>query len=313
MLPLPRAAKRQRRDNMSVKNIKNVIHAKDTDIAVISAIGQDDYISLTDIARYRSDEPKDVIKNWLRSKATIEFLGLWEELNNPNFKGVEFDSFRNEAGANAFTLSPQKWIDATNAIGIISRSGRYGGTYAHKDIAFEFASWVSPEFKLYIIKDYQRLKSDEAHRLALDWNVKRLLSKANYKLHTEAIKQNLIPPEITADKQGFIYANEADVLNVALFGMTAAQWRKDNPEFSGNMRDHATIEQLLVLANLENANAMYIEEGKSREERAILLNKLAISQLRTLADTASIANLTSLQDNKELTDKAAPKGGEKRE
>ena len=311
MIPLPRAAKRQRRDNMSVKNIKSVIHAKDTDIAVISAIGQDDYISLTDIARYRSDEPKDVIKNWLRSKATIEFLGLWEELNNPNFKGVEFDSFRNEAGANAFTLSPQKWIDATNAIGIISRSGRYGGTYAHKDIAFEFASWVSPEFKLYIIKDYQRLKSDEAHRLALDWNVKRLLSKANYKL--QAIKQNLIPPEITADKQGFIYANEADVLNVALFGMTAAQWRKDNPELSGNMRDHATIEQLLVLANLENANAMYIEEGKSREERAILLNKLAISQLRTLADTASIAHLTSLQDNKELTDKAAPKVGEKRE
>ena len=313
MLPLPKAVKRQRRDNMSVKNIKSVIHAKDTDIAVISAIGQDDYISLTDIARYRSDEPKDVIKNWLRSKATIEFLGLWEELNNPNFKGVEFDSFRNEAGANAFTLSPQKWIDATNAIGIISRSGRYGGTYAHKDIAFEFASWVSPEFKLYIIKDYQRLKSDEAHRLALDWNVKRLLSKANYKLHTEAIKQNLIPPEITADKQGFIYANEADVLNVALFGMTAAQWRKDNPELSRNMRDHATIEQLLVLANLENANAMYIEEGKSRGERAILLNKLAISQLRTLADTASIAHLTSLQDNKELTDKAAPKVGEKRE
>lgn len=313
MLPLPRAAKRQRRDNMSVKNIKSVIHAKDTDIAVISAIGQDDYISLTDIARYRSDDPTAVISNWMRSKDTIEFLGLWEQLNNADFKPLEFEGFRNEAGANAFTLSPKKWIDATNAIGIISRSGRYGGTYAHKDIAFEFASWVSPEFKLYIIKDYQRLKSDEAHRLALDWNVKRLLSKANYKLHTEAIKQNFIPPEITADKQGFIYANEADVLNVALFGMTAAQWRKDNPEFSGNMRDHATIEQLLVLANLENANAMYIEEGKSREERAILLNKLAISQLRTLADTASIANLTSLQDNKELTDKAAPKGGEKRE
>ena len=294
---------------MSIKNINSVIHAKDTDIAVISAIGQDDYISLTDIARYRSDEPKDVVKNWLRSKATIEFLGLWEELNNPNFKGVEFDSFRNEAGANAFTLSPQKWIEATNAIGIISKSGRYGGTYAHKDIAFEFASWVSPEFKLYIIKDYQRLKSDEAHRLALDWNVKRLLSKANYKLHTEAIKQNLIPPEIRADKQGFIYANEADVLNVALFGMTASQWRSDNPELSGNMRDYATIEQLLVLANLENANAMYIEEGKSREERALLLNKLAIAQLRTLADTASIARLASLQDNSEskvFADKAAP-------
>ena len=309
MKPFPKATMNKGREKMSVKNIKSVIHAKDTDIAVISAIGEDDYISLTDIARYRSDEPKDVVKNWLRSKATIEFLGLWEELNNPNFKGVEFDSFRNEAGANAFTLSPQKWIEATNAIGIISKSGRYGGTYAHKDIAFEFASWVSPKFKLYIIKDYQRLKSDEAHRLALDWNVKRLLSKANYKLHTEAIKQNLIPPEIRADKQGFIYANEADVLNVALFGMTAAQWRSDNPELSGNMRDYATIEQLLVLANLENANAMYIEEGKSREERVVLLNKLAISQLRTLADTASIARLASLQDNSEnkvLTDKAAP-------
>jgi len=294
---------------MSVKNIKSVIHAKDTDIAVISAIGQDDYISLTDIARYRSDEPTAVISNWMRSKDTIEFLGLWEQLNNENFKPIEFEGFRNEAGANAFTLSPKKWIEATNAIGIISKSGRYGGTYAHKDIAFEFASWVSPEFKLYIIKDYQRLKSDEAHRLALDWNVKRLLSKANYKLHTEAIKQNLIPPEIRADKQGFIYANEADVLNVALFGMTAAQWRSDNPELSGNMRDYATIEQLLVLANLENANAMYIEEGKSREERAVLLNKLAIAQLRTLADTASIARLASLQDNSEnkvLTDKAAP-------
>lgn len=297
-----------------VKNlVKDTIHANGIDIGIYTQNFENEFISLTDIARYKSDEPKDVIKNWMRSKDTIEFLGLWEKLHNSNFKGVEFDSFRNEAGANAFTLSPQKWIDATNAIGIISRSGRYGGTYAHKDIAFEFASWVSPEFKLYIIKDYQRLKSDEAHRLALDWNVKRLLSKANYKLHTEAIKQNLIPPEITADKQGFIYANEADVLNVALFGMTAAQWRKDNPELSGNMRDHATIEQLLVLANLENANAMYIEEGKSREERAILLNKLAISQLRTLADTASIAHLTSLQDNKELTDKAAPKVGEKRE
>lgn len=294
---------------MSVKNIKSVIHAKDTDIAVISAIGQDDYISLTDIARYRSDEPTAVISNWMRSKDTIEFLGLWEQLNNENFKPIEFEGFRNEAGANAFTLSPKKWIEATNAIGIISKSGRYGGTYAHKDIAFEFASWVSPEFKLYIIKDYQRLKSDEAHRLALDWNVKRLLSKANYKLHTEAIKQNLIPPEIRADKQGFIYANEADVLNVALFGMTAAQWRSDNPELSGNMRDYATIEQLLVLANLENANAMYIEEGKSREERALLLNKLAIAQLRTLADTASIARLASLQDNSEskvFADKAAP-------
>ena len=174
---------------MPNNSIKSVIHAKDTDIAVISAIGKEDYISLTDIARYRSDEPKDVVKNWLRSKSTIEFLGLWEKMNNPNFKGVEFDSFKNEAGSNAFTMSPQKWIKATNAIGIISKSGNNGGTFAHKDIAFEFASWISHEFKLYIIKDYQRLKEDEAYRLSLDWNVKRLISKANYRIHTEAIKQ----------------------------------------------------------------------------------------------------------------------------
>lgn len=276
---------------MSSNDIKSVIHAKDTEITVISAIGQDDYISLTDIARYRSDEPKDVIKNWLRSKSTIEYLGLWEQLNNPNFKGVEFDSFRNEAGANAFTLSPQKWISATNAIGIISKSGRYGGTYAHKDIAFEFASWVSAEFKLYIIKDYQRLKSEESHRLALDWNVKRLISKANYKIHTDAIKQKLIPPDISAKSQGFVYANEADVLNVAVFGITASEWRKANPELTGNMRDHATIEQLLVLSNLESINAMLIESGISRAERAIQLNKIAISQLRTLANNASVEQI----------------------
>lgn len=289
---------------MPSNDIKSVIHAKDTDIAVISAVGQDDYISLTDIARYRSDEPKDVIKNWMRSKSTIEYLGLWEQLNNPNFKGVEFDSFRNEAGANAFTLSPQKWIAATNAIGIISRSGKSGGTFAHKDIAFEFASWVSPEFKLYIIKDYQRLKSDEAHQLALDWNVKRLISKANYKIHTEAIKQNLIPPDVSTKRQGFVYANEADVLNVALFGVTAAEWRKENPEAKGNIRDYATIEQLLVLANLESANAMLIESGISREDRAVQLNRLAISQLKTLSDNASVNQIKDLSDkSKSLTSK----------
>lgn len=289
---------------MPSNDIKSVIHAKDTDIAVISAVGQDDYISLTDIARYRSDEPKDVIKNWMRSKSTIEYLGLWEQLNNPNFKGVEFDSFRNEAGANAFTLSPQKWIAATNAIGIISRSGKSGGTFAHKDIAFEFASWVSPEFKLYIIKDYQRLKSDEAHQLALDWNVKRLISKANYKIHTEAIKQNLIPPDVSTKRQGFVYANEADVLNVALFGVTAAEWRKENPEAKGNIRDYATIEQLLVLANLESTNAMLIEAGISREDRAVQLNRLAISQLKTLSDNASVNQIKGLSDKgKSLTSK----------
>lgn len=284
---------------MPNNSIKSVIHAKDTDIAVISAIGKEDYISLTDIARYRSDEPKDVVKNWLRSKSTIEFLGLWEKMNNPNFKGVEFDSFKNEAGSNVFTMSPQKWIKATNAIGIISKSGRYGGTFAHKDIAFEFASWISPEFKLYIIKDYQRLKEDEAYRLSLDWNVKRLISKANYRIHTEAIKDNLIPPDISKVRQGFIYASEADVLNVALFGQTAAEWRKANPEAKGNMRDYATIEQLLVLANLESANAMFIENDIEQSERVVMLNQLAIKQLKTLSEAASIKRLDMLDgDNK---------------
>lgn len=282
---------------MPNNSIKSVIHAKDTDIAVISAVGKEDYISLTDIARYRSDEPKDVVKNWLRSKSTIEFLGLWEQINNPNFKGVEFDSFKNEAGANSFTMSPQKWINATNAIGIISKSGKNGGTFAHKDIAFEFASWISPEFKLYIIKDYQRLKEDEAYRLSIDWNVKRLISKANYRIHTEAVKDNLIPPDISKRQQGIIYASEADVLNVALFGQTAAEWRKANSKAKGNMRDYATIEQLLVLANLESANAMFIENGMEQSERVVLLNQLAIKQMKTLSEAASVKRLGVLDGN----------------
>ncbi len=282
---------------MPNNSIKSVIHAKDTDIAVISAVGKEDYISLTDIARYRSDEPKDVVKNWLRSKSTIEFLGLWEQINNPNFKWVEFDSFKNEAGANSFTMSPQKWINATNAIGIISKSGKNGGTFAHKDIAFEFASWISPEFKLYIIKDYQRLKEDEAYRLSIDWNVKRLISKANYRIHTEAVKDNLIPPDISKRQQGIIYASEADVLNVALFGQTAAEWRKANSKAKGNMRDYATIEQLLVLANLESANAMFIENGMEQSERVVLLNQLAIKQMKTLSEAASVKRLGVLDGN----------------
>lgn len=286
-----------RETEMPNNSIKSVIHAKDTDIAVISAVGKEDYISLTDIARYRSDEPKDVVKNWLRSKSTIEFLGLWEQINNPNFKGVEFDSFKNEAGANSFTMSPQKWINATNAIGIISKSGKNGGTFAHKDIAFEFASWISPEFKLYIIKDYQRLKEDEAYRLSIDWNVKRLISKANYRIHTEAVKDNLIPPDISKRQQGIIYASEADVLNVALFGQTAAEWRKANSKAKGNMRDYATIEQLLVLANLESANAMFIENGMEQSERVVLLNQLAIKQMKTLSEAASVKRLGVLDGN----------------
>lgn len=233
----------------------------------------------------------------MRVRSTIEFLGLWEQLNNPNFNPIEFEGFKNQAGANAFTLSPQKWIKATNAIGIVSKSGRYsGGTFAHKDIAFEFASWISPEFKLYVIKDYQRLKTDENHRLLLDWNVKRLLSKTNYKIHTDAIKANLIPPTISKKQEGFIYADEADLLNVALFGKTAKEWRTENPNLKGNIRDYATIEQLLVLTNLENVNAMMIEQKISQKDRLVALNEMAIKQLNAITDMKSINDLKNLSN-----------------
>jgi hypothetical protein len=236
---------------------KEKIIANGNEISVISDGTDNDYISLTDIARYKSDEPTAVIANWMRNKDTIEFLGLWETLYNPAFKPIEFEGFKNQAGANAFTMSPKKWIESTGAIGIISKPGRYGGTFAYKDIAFEFASWVSAEFKLYIIKDYQRLKADENNRLSLDWNLKRTLTKINYKIHTDAIKENIIPKCITEHQQRFTYASETDVLNVALFGMTASEWKKQNPTLKGNIRDHATIHQLVVLTNLESLNAEY--------------------------------------------------------
>lgn len=285
------------------KEIKSTIHAKDTDITVISKPSQDDYISLTDIAKYKNSEfPADVIKNWLRIRNTIEFLGLWEQLNNPEFKLVEFDQFKNEAGANSFVLSPQKWIRTTKAIGIISKSGRYGGgTFAHKDIAFEFASWISPEFKLYIIKDYQRLKTDEARIKSIDWNVKRLLSKANYKIHTNAIKLNLIPPEISKKEQGYIYADEADLLNIAMFGQTASQWRSNNPDLKGNIRDYATVEQLLVLSNLESINATLIDQGVEQQERLYQLNKIARAQLNALTNNKSVHQLQALDEKTKLT------------
>ena len=267
---------------MAKKPVKETIHAKGMDIAIYTEDFQNEFISLTDIARYKSDEPKDVIKNWMRSKDTIEFLGLWEQLHNDKFKGVEFDSFRNQAGSNAFTLSPQKWIDSTNAIGMVSKSGRNGGTFAHSDIAFEFASWISAEFKLYIIKDYKRLKNDESSRLSLGWNLNREISKLNYRIHTDAIKENLIPPELTQYQISITYANEADVLNIALFGTTAKQWHEKNPEKNGNIRDYATLNQLLVLANMESYNAILIEQGKSQPERLQLLNKLAIRQLEAI-------------------------------
>ena len=265
------------------KIVKEMIHAKGIDIGIYTEDFQSEYISITDIARYKSDEPKDVIKNWMRGKDTLEFLGLWEQLHNSNFKGVEFDSFRTQAGSNAFTMSPKKWIETTNAIGIVSKSGRYGGTYAHSDIAFEFASWISPEFKLYIIKDYKRLKSEENSRLSLNWNLNRELSKLNYRIHTDAIKENLIPPELTSAQISYTYASEADILNVVLFGKTAKQWRDENQNETGNIRDQATIYQLLVLSNMESYNAILIQQGKSQAERMKLLHELAVQQMTTMS------------------------------
>ena len=248
----------------------------------LTRVNDDDYISLTDIARVRNpDEPKDVVKNWLRNRATVEYLGLWEKINNTAFKGVEFDSFRLQAGSNSFTLSPNKWIEATGAIGIKSTAGRGGGTYAHRDIAFEFASWVSAEFKLYLIKEFQRLKEEEAVRLESGWDIKRSLARINYKIHTDAIKETIIPHSITP-APGYIYASEADLLNIALFGIAAKEWREQNQDQTGNIRDAATVEQLVVLSNLESLNAAFIRQGLSQPERLKALNELAISQLRSL-------------------------------
>ena len=265
--------------------VKETINANGKEIAIYTYDFVNEFISLTDIAKYKSDEPNDVIRNWMRSKDTIEFLGLWEKLHNPDFNPVEFEGFRNEAGANVFTMSPQKWIEGVNAKGIVSKSGRYGGTFAHSDIAFEFASWVSAEFKLYIIKDYKRLKNDENSRLSLNWNLNRELSKLNYKIHTDAIKENLIPPELTPQQIAFTYASEADMLNMVLFGKTAKMWREENTDKKGNIRDYATMNQLLVLVNLESYNAILIEQKKSQSERIVLLRNMAVKQLQTLENT----------------------------
>ena len=255
------------------------IIVQNTNITIVSVNG-DDYFSLTDLARYKSDEPNAVIANWMRNRNTIEYLGIWEQLYNPDFKPTEFEGFRMQAGLNAFTLSPKKWIEATGAIGIVAKSGRYGGTYAHKDIAFKFASWISVEFELYIVKEFQRLKAEE-QRL-LEWSAKRELSKINYRIHTDAIKQNLIPAEVTPMQANIIYANEADVLNVAMFGMTAKQWREANPDLIGNIRDYATINELICLSNMENLNAVFIEQGMSQGERLVKLNQIAIHQMSVL-------------------------------
>jgi hypothetical protein len=247
-------------------------------------INEEDFICITDIAKFKNPQaPADIIKNWLRNKNTIELLGLWEKLHNPNFKLVEFDKFKNEAGYNHFVLSPQKWIDSTNAIGLQSKSGRYGGSYAHKDIALEFASWISIEFKFYLIKEFQRLKEEEQKQLG--WSTKRLLTKINYRIHTDAIKENLIPDYLTSQQITSIYASEADVLNMALFGKTAKQWRDENPDKEGNIRDYANVTQLVCLANLENLNALFINEHISQAERLQKLNQIAIQQMKILTQT----------------------------
>ena len=269
------------------------IEVKGTSITVVSG-GVDDYISLTDIARYKdSDHTDDIIRNWLRNRNTLEFLGIWEQLNNPIFNPVEFDGIRMQAGLNSFTLTPKRWIEATRAIGINSKAGRYGGTYAHKDIAFEFASWVSVEFKLYLIKEFQRLK--ETEREQLGWDIRRNLTKINYRIHTDAIKTQLIPPQLTAQQTCLIYVSEADLLNMALFGKTAAQWRDENPGNKGNIRDEANAAQLVCLANLETLNAHFIHQGLAQTERLALLNQTAIVQMKLLLADVGVQRLQGKQ------------------
>lgn len=263
-----------------IKNEK--ISANGFDIQVYTEDFKNDYISLTDIARYKNtDDPRFVIQNWMRNRNTLEFIGLWEVLNNTNFNRVQFDTFRNEAGLNRFSMTPSKWIESTNAIGIVSKAGRYGGTYAHYDIAMEFASWLSPEFKLYIVQDYKRLKTDENSKLSVSWNIHREISKINYKIHTDAIKEYLLK-DLTNEQLSFKYASEADMLNVALFNKTAKEWREENQDLKGNMRDYASLNELLVLANMESYNAVLIGKGIEQKERMVELRKLARTQLISL-------------------------------
>jgi hypothetical protein len=261
-------------------------------VAIVSG-RDDDYISLTDIARYRNAEhTDDLIRNWLRNRNTLEFLGIWERLNNPGFNPVEFDGIKSQAGLNSFTLTPKQWIERTGAVGITSKAGRYGGSYAHKDIAFEFATWISMEFKLYLIKEFQRLKVEEADRESREWSFQRTLAKVNYRIHTDAIQEHLIPPTLTKAQVSFVYASEADLLNVALFGKTAADWRRENPKLAGNLRDHATLEQLVVLSNLESLNSVFIHQGIPAPERLRQLNTIAIAQVRSLLSSPSVKRLT---------------------
>jgi hypothetical protein len=274
-----------------MKDKKSKIEVQGFEITVVNQ-NNNDYISITDIAKQKNSEATGlVIAHWLSTKFTIEFMGLWEQMHNENFNVTEFRNIKNEAGSNGFILSSKQWIEKTNSIGIISSAGRYGGTYAHKDIAFEFASWISAEFKLYLIKEFQRLKDDENSRLSLAWNLNRTLSKLNYRIHTDAIKEHIIPENITKEQTSIIYATEADVLNVALFGKTAKQWRDENIKSDGNIRDYATIEQLLVLANIESMNAEFIRMNLPQKERLIKLNQMAIVQIKSITNNPAIQKL----------------------
>lgn len=269
------------------------------DIQVYTEDFKNDYISLTDIARYKNtDDPRFVIQNWMRNRNTLEFIGLWEVLNNTNFNRVQFDTFRNEAGLNRFSMTPSKWIESTNAIGIVSKAGRYGGTYAHYDIAMEFASWLSPEFKLYIVQDYKRLKSDENSKLSVSWNIHREISKINYKIHTDAIKEYLLK-DLTNEQLSFKYASEADMLNVALFNKTAKEWREENQDLKGNMRDYASLNELLVLANMESYNAVLIGKGIEQKERMVELRNLARTQLISLKKLDD-SGINKLEENDKI-------------
>ena len=267
-----------------------IINVKGSEVTIATRHEQD-YISLTDMVR-NFDGGSALIEQWLKNKDTVLFLGVWEQLNNPGFNSLEFEGIRNEAGRNSFFLSAKKWIEATGAIGVHAKAGRYGGTYAHKDIAFEFGSWLSPEFKLYLIKEFQRLKDEESRATSLEWSFQRTLAKVNYKIHTDAIKERLVPPRLTSKQTGIIYASEADLLNVAMFGITAAQWRQANPDLSGNMRDAATLEQLVVLSNLESINAVLIHQGLAAPERLTQLNAIAITQMRSLVGISEIKQLS---------------------
>jgi hypothetical protein len=267
------------------------INVKGTEI-ILYKNNQEDFISLTDIARYRDSERSDyILQNWMRNRSTIEFIGLWEQFNNPGFNSIEFDGIKNMAGANSFSLTPKRWIEATNAIGIVSKTGRYGGTFAHKDIAFEFATWLSAEFKFYLIKEFQRLKEDENDRLNLEWSLQRTIAKINYRIHTDAIKQNIIPALLTKQDASLVYATEADILNMAMFGKTAQKWRLENPKAEGNIRDQASIEQLVVLSNLESINAVLIHQGLTQGQRLLQLNTIAITQMKSLLQNNQVKRL----------------------